>query len=356
MSLASSEGDVVARVEGSVGRITLNRPKALHALNTQMCEAIVTALQAWRRDPAVALVLIDHAGERGFCAGGDIRMLAQSGVTGGVEARGFFLVEYRMNALLMAYDKPIVAVMDGVVMGGGVGIALPCRYRVATERTIFAMPETGIGLFPDVGGGWHLPRLPGEAGMWLALTGARIKGADCLLLGIATHYVESGKVEALKAAIVADPAAIGSRLADDAADPGEAPYAQNRDVIDSAFAAPSVEAILQALREDGSPFAIAQHDILLTKSSQALKVAFRQLRIGRTLTSFDDNMAMEYCIGARVVVRHDFIEGVRAVIVDKDNKPHWSPEQLAGVTDTLLDEIFAPLPPAEAWTPLEETS
>jgi len=344
--------DIIARVEGSVGRITLNRPKALHALNTPMCEAIVAALQAWRHDPAVTLVLIDHTGERGFCAGGDIRMLAESGAKDGNEARAFFFVEYRMNALLMDYEKPVAAVMDGVVMGGGVGVAMPCRYRVATERTTFAMPETGIGLFPDVGGGWHLPRLPGEAGLWLALTGARIKAADCLLLGVATDYVESARVEALKAAIVADPAAVETLLTEYEADAGEPPLAKHQDVIDACFSAPSVEAILQSLREDGSEWAIAQHDALLTKSPQTMKVALRQLRAGKAMTSFHDNMVMEYRIGARVVGRHDFLEGVRAVIIDKDNQPKWSPGTVEGVTDTLLDEIFAPLPLGEEWTPL----
>ena len=343
--------EIIARVEGLVGRITLNRPKALHALNTAMCQAIIHSLQSWKADPAVTLVLIDHSGERGFCAGGDIRMLAESGAKDGVEAREFFFTEYRMNALLMSYPKPVCAIMDGIVMGGGVGIALPCRYRVATERTTFAMPETGIGLFPDVGGGWHLPRLPGETGMWLALTGARIKAADCLLLGVATDYVEGAKVEPLKAAIVADPAAVETILTEYEADAGEPPVAQHQDGIDAAFAAPSVEAILQALREDGSAWAIAQHDTLLTKSPQTLKVAFRQLRAGKALTSFNDNMAMEYRIGARVVARHDFLEGVRAVIVDKDNAPRWSPPLLEGVTDAMLDAIFAPLSASEEWTP-----
>jgi len=354
MSSTISEADILARIDGGVGRITLNRPKALHALNTPMCQAIVETLLAWRHDPAVALVLIDHAGERGFCAGGDIRMLADSGAKDGVEARAFFLIEYRMNALLMDYPKPVCAVMDGIVMGGGVGIAMPCRYRLATERTTFAMPETGIGLFPDVGGGWHLPRLPGEAGMWLALTGARIRAADCLLLGVATDYVQSERVEALKTAILKDPAAIETLLTEYEADAGPPPIAAHQDAIDAAFKAPTVEAILQALREDGSPWAIAQHDILLGKSPQTLKVALRQLRTGKTLTAFADNMAMEYRIGARVVARPDFIEGVRAVIIEKDNAPRWNPPLLEGVTDALLDEIFAPLPPDEEWTPLED--
>ncbi len=344
--------DVLTRIEGSVGRITLNRPKALHALNTAMCRAMIEALLSWRDDPAVQLVLLDHAGERGFCAGGDIRMLAESGAGDGAEAREFFHTEYRLNALLEAYPKRTMAVMDGIVMGGGVGLSLPCDDRIATERTTFAMPETGIGLFPDVGGGWWLPRLPGETGLWLALTGARIKAADCILLGIATDYVEAGKVDALKAAIVADPAAIDTLLTEHESDAGEPPLAQHQDVIDACFVAPSVEAILQALREDGSPFAIAQHDALLTKSPQTLKVAYRQLREGRQLKRFADNMAMEYRIGARVVQRPDFLEGVRAVIVDKDNTPKWSPATVEEVSDALLDSIFAPLPSAEEWTPL----
>lgn len=190
--------------------------------------------------------------------------------------------------------------------------------------------------------------------MWLALTGARIKAADCLLLGIATDYVESVKVEALKAAILADPAAVETILTEYEADAGDPPLAQHQDVIDACFAAPSAEAIFQALREDGSQWAIAQHDVLLAKSPQTLKVAYRQLRAGKALTDFKANMAMEYRIGARVVARHDFIEGVRAVIIDKDNAPKWSPPLLEGVTDAMLDEIFAPLPADEEWTPLPD--
>ena len=186
--------EVIARVEGHVGRLTLNRPSALHALNTGMCEIMIEALLVWQADPGVNLILIDHAGERGFCAGGDIRMLAESGAGDGAEARRFFFTEYRLNELLFRYPKPVVAIMDGVTMGGGVGLSMPARYRVATERTTFAMPESGIGLFPDVGGGWWLPRLPGQTGLWLALTGARLKAADCVALGIATHFVESAKV------------------------------------------------------------------------------------------------------------------------------------------------------------------
>ena len=174
---------VLVTLEGRVGRLTLNRPEALHALTLGMCQIMTDALRVWREDETVEMVLLDHTGPRGFCAGGDIRMLAESGAGDGAEARAFFHLEYRLNHLLMDYPKPVVALMDGVVMGGGVGIALPARYRVATERTTFAMPETGIGLFPDVGGGWHLPRLAGQTGYWLALTGARLKAAAVASLG-----------------------------------------------------------------------------------------------------------------------------------------------------------------------------
>jgi enoyl-CoA hydratase len=347
------ESEVIAAIENGVGRLTLNRPAALHALNTAMCEILIEALLGWREDPAVEAVLIDHSGERGFCAGGDIRMLAESGAGDGVAARRFFFVEYQLNALLFAYPKPVITVMDGVTMGGGVGLAMPSTYRVATDRTNFAMPETGIGLFPDVGGGWHLPRLPGETGMWLALTGARLRGADCLALGIATHFVESGQVSALKTALT-NPAhpRIKEALALFVSDSGPAPIAAQRADVDRLFAHDSVEAIFAALASDPSAWAGAQLETLNTKSPQTLKVAFRQLREGAKMTSFADEMAVEYRIGARVVQRHDFIEGVRAVIVDKDNAPRWDPATVEAVTPAMLDAIFAPLPRDEEWRPL----
>jgi enoyl-CoA hydratase len=348
--------EVIARIEGGVGRLTLNRPGALHALTTGMCRLMIDALQAWRRDPAVQAVMIDHAGERGFCAGGDIRMLAQSGAGDGREAREFFFTEYQLNDLLFRYryEKPVIAVMDGVTMGGGVGLSLPARYRVATERTTFAMPETGIGLFPDVGAGWHLPRLHGRVGLWLALTGARIKAADCELLGIATDVVDSAGLDTVKQGIVDDPGAVERILTEFEVDPGRAPLGEHRDPIDRLFGGESVEAIFAALEADGGEWARAQLAGLKTKSPQTLKVAFRQLAQGAAMTRFSDNMAMEYRIGARVVQRHDFLEGVRAVIVDKDNAPHWDPTDLAGVTDALLDGIFAPLPAGAEWTPLAD--
>lgn len=344
--------EVITRIENGVGRITLNRPKAIHALNRAMCQAMIEALLAWRGDTTVVSVLIDHAGERGFCAGGDIRMIAESGAKGADEAKAFFLTEYRLNHLMFEYPKPITTIVDGIVMGGGVGISEPADVRIATERTTYAMPETGIGLFPDVGGGWFLPRLPGQTGVWLALTGARLKAADTVALGIHTHYVASGAVEALKAELLAnpsDPKAVADRVTGDA---GEAPLAPYREAIDRLFAFDTVEEIFAALEADGSEWALKQLATLKTKSPQSLKVSLRQIREGAKMATFADNMAMEYALGGRVVSTHDFQEGVRAVIIDKDNAPNWQPADISGVSDELVEALFAPLAENEKWTPL----
>ena len=387
--------EVLLSASNGLARITLNRPEALHALNTSMCAAMTEALLAWRDDASVRAVMIDHAdGTRGFCAGGDIRVLADSGKTDGADARAFFFTEYRLNHLLFTYPKPIVAIMDGVTMGGGVGISMPATFRIATERTTYAMPETGIGLFPDVGGGWYLPRKPGQVGMWLALTGARLKAADCVSAGIATHYVDSSKLAELKQALASPPpggAGAGGGGRSDASlsgsatsdrppsvalsrdtsptrgeddlsailsrfstDPGPLKEltSENRERIDRIFALDSVEAIVAALEADGSDWSKAQLATLATKSPQTLKVSFRQLREGAAMPSFADEMRQEYAIASRVVMRHDFAEGVRALIVDKDNSPKWDPPTLAGVTDAMLDEIFAPMPAGQDWSPL----
>jgi enoyl-CoA hydratase len=354
MSDQVSEREVITRIEGAVGRITLNRPKAIHALNRGMCEAMIKALLAWRDDAAVASVLIDHAGERGFCAGGDIRMIAESGAGDASAAKAFFAAEYQLNHLMFEYPKPITAIVDGIVMGGGVGISEPADIRIATERTTYAMPETGIGLFPDVGGGWFLPRLPGQTGVWLALTGARLKAADTVALGIHTHYVPSVDLEDFKVALLSNPA----NPLEEAdryvcpTDPEEAPLNAHREAIDRLFAHDTVEAIFAALEADGSDWALKQLGVLKTKSPQSLKVSLRQIRTGAGLTSFADNMAMEYALGGRVVGTHDFQEGVRAVIIDKDNAPNWFPAELSAVSDAQIDALFAPLPEGEAWKPL----
>jgi enoyl-CoA hydratase len=343
---------ILARIEGGFGRLTLNRPSALHALNLQMCELMLAALVRWRDDPAVSAVMIEHTGERGFCAGGDIRQIAESGRGDGAWAQTFFLAEYRLNHLLFVYPKPVVAIMDGVTMGGGVGLSAPARYRIATDKTTFAMPETGIGLFPDVGGGWFLPRLPGESGLWLGLTGARLKAADCLFLGVATHYANALDLPRLKAALIDQPDQIDAVLTTFMADPGPAPIAEVQGDIDRLFDGDSVEAIVSALEADESPWAGAQLAGLKLKSPQALKVTYRELREGRRRERFADEMAAEYRLAVRVCRLPDFQEGVRAVIIDKDNAPRWSPATLAGLDDAGLDSLFAPLPAAEEWTPI----
>ncbi len=353
--------DILTTAANGLGQITLNRPAALHALNKPMCAAMIDALVAWRDDASVHAILLDHApGTRGFCAGGDIRMIAESGAGDGREARAFFFTEYRLNHLLFHYPKPIVALIDGVTMGGGVGISMPARFRIATENTTYAMPETGIGLFPDVGGGWYLPRKAGEIGMWLALTGARLKAADCLIAGIATHYMPTEILAAARAQIAGAAQTHDATralesgleaLSESAGRPKEL-TSENIERINRIFARESVEAIFAALEADGSDWANAQLATLQTKSPQALKVSFRQMREGAAMASFEDEIRSEYRIASRVSSLHDFQEGVRALIVDKDNKPAWNPATLAAVTDAALDQIFAPLPADEEWAPL----
>lgn len=347
---------VLVRREGALGRLTLNRPEALHALTQPMCTLMLGALRQWAGDEAIGAVLIDHAGPRGFCAGGDIRMLAESGAGDGRAARAFFAEEYRLNTAIHRFPKPYIALMDGVTMGGGVGASVHGRIRIATDRTTLAMPETGIGLFPDVGGGWFLPRLPGRVGVWMALTGARLKAADCLAAGVADVFVPSDRLEGLKAALVEVPAmdaepAVRAIVQRFAADPGPPKLLAQRGEIDRLFAGATVDAIAAALEADPGAFAQETLTGLKAKSPQTLKVALRQIQEGGAMQRFEDVMAMEYRIACRVVHRHDFLEGVRAVIVEKDNAPRWSPATIEGVSEAMLDEIFAPLPAGEEWRP-----
>jgi enoyl-CoA hydratase len=346
--------EIFARVQGHAGIISLNRPAAIHALTLEMVHAMVAALQGWAHDDAVKAVIIDHADGRGFCAGGDIAFLRHSALTdGGASGRTFFHDEYQLNHLLFTYAKPVVSFMDGITMGGGVGISQPARFRVATENTRFAMPETGIGLFPDVGGGWYLSRLEGRVGPYLALTGARIDGADCTELGLATHYLPADATgEAKKRISEEDPDRIDGILGALATTPPEAKIVANIPAINRHFATDDFEAILASLEGDDSDWAMKELAALRTKSPQTCKVALRQLADSLALTDFADNMRMEYRIAARVLTRPDFAEGVRAVIVDKDNAPQWNPATPGGVTVALIDGIFAPLPASEEWAPL----
>ncbi len=352
--------EVLVRREGASGNLSLNRPKAIHALTLDMVHAMTTALLAWRDDPDVRVVIIDHAAapdgdpkmSRGFCAGGDIALLRNSALNdGGVSGRRFFHDEYRLNHLIFTYPKPVVAFMDGITMGGGVGISQPAQYRVATENTRLAMPESGIGLFPDVGGGWYLSRLAGRIGQFLALTGARLDGAECKWAGLATHYLPGEALADAKRRIAAgeDPGAVLASLATQPPEPKIAAHASD---IARHFASDRLEDILASLGEDSGEWAAQQRALLRTKSPQTCKIALRQLRDSLACADFAANMAMEYRIASRALTLPDFAEGVRALIVDKDNAPQWNPATAEGVTESMIDAIFAPLPADEEWQPL----
>lgn len=344
--------DMIIRREGAAGFLTLNRPKAIHALNQAMDHAMTEALLQWRDDDAVQVVIVDHSEGRGFCAGGDIAFLRNSALTdNGKSGLQFFYEEYQLNHLLMTYPKPVVAFMDGITMGGGVGISQPAKFRVATENTRFAMPETGIGLFPDVGGGWHLSRLKGRMGQFLALTGARLDGSECLWTGLATHYLSADALAEAKARLVQgrDPAQVLAALAITPPSPRiEANAAQ----IARHFASDRYEDILASLAADDSEWAAKELATLRTKSPQTCKVALRQLADSLDCPDFAANMVMEYRIASRVLTRPDFAEGVRAVIVDKTNDAKWNPATPEEVSAELIDSIFAPLPADQEWKPL----
>ncbi len=344
---------ILSRIQGCAGRVSLNRPQAIHALDLDMVLAMTDALVAWRDDPEVEAVLIDHEDGRGFCAGGDVVSIAKSAQGTGAAARAFFFNEYRLDHLLFTYPKPTAVFMDGIVMGGGVGISRPCRYRIATDRTLLAMPETSIGLFPDVGGGWHLSRLLGRLPQFLALTGARLDGAECFALGLATHYVPHDEIAQLKADIARDPGRIDAYLAHAQAAPPPARIKANRDRICRLFAADTLEGIMAALEADRSDWALKELETLRRKSPTACKVSLRLLEEGARMRDFAGEMEMEYGLVSHVSHHPDFAEGVRALLVDKDNAPRWQPATPEEVTEDMIDRLFAPLPRDEAWTPLE---
>ncbi len=317
--------EVIIRREGAAGFLSLNRPQAIHALTLPMVHAMTAALLEWRDDPEVKAVIIDHAEGRGFCSGGDIAFLRNSALNdGGTSGRKFFHDEYQLNHLIFTYEKPVVAFMDGITMGGGVGISQPARFHVATENTRYAMPETGIGLFPDVGGGWYLSRLPGRIGQFLALTGARLDGAECKWAGLATHYLPHDALAEAKERI-AHGHESGQVLSALAVTPSPAKIEANAAAIARHFASDRYEDVLASLAADDSEWAAKELATLRTKSPQTCKVALRQLHDSLECADFAANMVMEYRIASRVLTRPDFAEGVRAVIVDKDNAPQWDP-------------------------------
>ena len=337
--------EIRAYKEGAAGRLRLNRPQAIHSLNTDMVRAMTAALLEWRDDPEMRIVLIDHAEGRGFCAGGDVVGIAKTVEGQDAAARAFFFDEYRLNHLMYTYPKAGVAFMDGVTMGGGVGISCPCRYRVATENTMFAMPETTIGIFPDVGGGRYLSRLRGRLAQYLALTGARLNGAECEALRLATHYIPSDRLEGVKARIASDPFRVSAILDEASAEPPAAPIMWRLDLIDRCFAPDTLDEILACLDAEKDPWARDQAATIRSKSPTACAVALKMLVESPKQPHFVDEMRMEYGLMVRIIRHPDFREGVRALLIDKDGAPVWAP--LADV-----DFFFEPLPPEEEWSPL----
>lgn len=345
--------DILFEHRGEIGLITLNRPKALNALNADMCLALREKLKEWAAEEGVKAVVIQGAGDKAFCAGGDVVALYKSGMAyrdgdqTSLEWQRFFREEYRMNTAIKEFPKPYIAILDGITMGGGVGVSVHGSHCIATERTMLAMPETGLGLVPDVGGGWFMPRLPGEVGMYLALTGDRLKAAETTDLGITAGFVPSENLDALINALGGDASDVDATLAEFFQDPGVSKLEPHSSQINEIFKGNSVEEILAGLEADGSEWAMTWHARLLKKAPTSMKVTFMQLRRGRNLETFRENMKMEYRIVNHTIMGHDFYEGVRALLLDKDNNPKWSPAKLSEVSGEAVLKHFEKLGEAE---------
>lgn len=369
----SRESEILLDRRGTAGIITLNRPAALNAVTRTMVQALREALERWRHDGAVSRIIVTAAGDRAFSAGGDLRAIYEAGCSGRQEESiAFWREEYALNAAIKHYPKPYVALIDGIVMGGGVGVSVHGSHRVAGDRLVFAMPEVGIGFFPDVGATWFLPRLPGEIGTYCALTGERLRSADALATGIATHRVASARfsdlVEALCGAVSVDAilAAFAEPLypaphpASGEMEKGgtpasrpqgkaeQGPVTAHRSAIDRIFSAPGVEDILARLdaaaasASDDARWASEVAAMIRAKAPLSLKIALAQMRRGRNWT-FAECMGAEFRVVSRIAYGHDFQEGIRAVIIDKDNRPRWHPATLAEVTADSVERHFAPV-------------
>lgn len=340
--------EVIVERRGRLGLLTLNRPRALNAINQAMVMRLDAALVEWVRDDSVDAVAIQGTGERAFCAGGDVRALLAPSTAADRRAAAdmFFRTEYTLNHRIHTFPKPYIAFLDGVTMGGGCGLSWHGSHRVVTERMVMSMPETVLGIFPDVGTSYYLARCPGGTGMFLGLTGYRMRAADTLALGLATHYVPSAAistiVDDLAAAPRLDRAAVDRMIASCAAEPGPAPIEAWRNEIDAVFNRESVEAIVAALEATTADWAKDAMKVIRAASPTSLKMTFRQLREVPAL-SVAEVFELDYRLMMRAVAENDFSEGVRSILVDKDQSPHWKPDTLAGVTDTSIDRLFAPL-------------
>ncbi len=337
----TADDHVLLHTEGHAAYITLNRPKALNALSHPMVLRIEQALTTWADDAAIKLVVIEGAGDRGLCAGGDIRAIHADARTGGTASADFWRDEYRLNALIARYPKPYVALMDGIVMGGGVGVSAHGSVRIVTERSKVAMPETGIGFIPDVGGTYLLALAPGELGTHLALTGTPVGAADALLCGLADHFVPSAALAALARDLATDP--VHSVLQRYVEQPPPGTLASARKWIDHCYAADTAEEILARLQASGVPAAKDAADTLLAKSPTAVKVTLAALRRAGRLGPLERVLEQEYRVSCAALSSPDLVEGIRAQVIDKDRTPHWSPATLEDVSPADVDRFFAPL-------------
>ncbi|MFC2249893.1 enoyl-CoA hydratase/isomerase family protein [Labrys portucalensis] len=349
-TLAQTEtlANVIVERTGSLGRIRLNRPKAMNSLTRDMVHLIAPALDAFEKDAAIAAVLLTGEGERGLCAGGDIRALYEGERTPDGTGAQFWRDEYRVNARIARFAKPYLAVMDGITMGGGIGLSAHGAHRIVTERSRIAMPEVGIGFVPDVGGTWLLAHAPGEIGTYLALTGEAIGPADAIYAGLADVQIPLAGIPALIDELTqltpgTGNAAIHTLLAKHAVQPETARLAGHRALIDQCFAGSSVEAILQALEADGTPFALKTRDLIGSKSPTSLKLTFRLIRLAREAEGLEECLEREFAAAVAVAQGHDFYEGVRAAIIDKDRNPRWSPPSLAEVDDGNIEAWIQPV-------------
>ncbi|MBB4981272.1 enoyl-CoA hydratase [Streptomyces sp. SFB5A] len=336
--MPTGTSDVLLRTEGRAGIITLNRPRAINALTHAMVRAVDGALTDWEHDPAVTTVVIEGAGERGLCAGGDIRAIHDDARAGGSASAAFWRDEYRLNARISRYPKPYVALMDGIVMGGGVGVSAHGSVRIVTERSRVAMPETGIGFVPDVGGTHLLGRAPGELGTHLALTGAHAGAADAILTGLADACVPSAELPALARDLTRLPA--DEALARHVVAPPAGVLAEQREWIDACYSAPTVEEIVERLFDTGVPAAKETAETLLGRSPAALKATLATLRRSRALTTLEEVLDLEYRVSCAALSTPDLVEGIRAQVVDKDRDPHWTPATLAEVTEADVARYF----------------
>ena len=341
MPAAKSEAEVLFEQRGSLGVVILNRPKAVNALTAGMCELMLAQLQNWAVDDTIAQVLVYGNGDRGLCAGGDIVAIYQDAVTGNNSSAAFWATEYRLNSLISRYPKPYIAFMDGLVLGGGVGISAHGSHRLVTERTRCGMPETTIGFVPDVGGTFLLSRAPGETGTHAALTGAHLAAADVLFLGMADEFVSSGRLSELALALESEPVdKVMPRFVEAAP---ASTLQQEQQLIDAAYAAQSVEQILSNLRSVAAAEqekAASYAQTIESKSPTALKVALASLRRSRELGSLEEALDQEYRVGLRLLAGHDMAEGIRAQVIDKDRNPQWQPASLAEVSESDVESYF----------------